>query len=333
MLFSGCWAVSVEPPVWVWKRSSFEASALRGEALRHDAVPHAPGGAELGHLLEDVVVAVEEEGQAGPEVVDVEAGIDGRLHVRDGVGEREGDLLHRRRAGLADVVAGDGDGVPAGDALAAVGEDVGDDPHRRAGRVDVGPAGDVLLEQVVLDRPATDVGRRHPLLLGHELVEQEQDGRRRVDGHRRGDLVERETGQEQPHVLERVDGHADLADLALGAGVVGVVAHLGREVEGARQAGLAGAEEEVEALVGRLGRAEAGVLAHRPQPAAVHGRVDAAGVGRPPRRTELAVRVPAVQVLGRVERADLDARVGHLRGAVSRIASHGASVRRTARRA
>ena len=48
------------------------------------------------------------------------------------------------------------------------------------------------------------------------------------------------SGQEQPHVGQRVDGHADLADLALGAGVVGVVAHLGRQVEGARQPGLAG---------------------------------------------------------------------------------------------
>jgi len=26
MLFSGCCAVSVEPPVWVWNRSSFDAS-------------------------------------------------------------------------------------------------------------------------------------------------------------------------------------------------------------------------------------------------------------------------------------------------------------------
>ena len=28
MLFSGCWAVSVDPPVWVWKRSIFERSSL-----------------------------------------------------------------------------------------------------------------------------------------------------------------------------------------------------------------------------------------------------------------------------------------------------------------
>ncbi len=28
MLFSGCWAVSVDPPVWVWKRSSLERSSV-----------------------------------------------------------------------------------------------------------------------------------------------------------------------------------------------------------------------------------------------------------------------------------------------------------------
>ena len=72
------------------------------------------------------------------------------------------------------------------------------------------------------------------------------------------------------------DRDADLADLALGARVVGVVAHLRGQVEGARQAGLACVEQELEALVGLLGGAEAGVLAHRPEPAAVHVRLDAA---------------------------------------------------------
>ena len=42
------------------------------------------------------------------------------------------------------------------------------------------------------------------------------------------------------HVGDRVDGDADLADLALGTRVVAVVAHLRRQVERARQPGLAG---------------------------------------------------------------------------------------------
>ena len=48
-------------------------------------------------------------------------------------------------------------------------------------------------------------------------------------------------------------------------GRVGVVAHLGRQVERDRQAGLALLEEVAEAAVRLLGGGEAGVLAHRPE--------------------------------------------------------------------
>ena len=135
---------------------------LRAEALRHDPVPHAPRGPELRDLFEEVVVPVPEERQARRELVDVEAGVDRGLHVRDPVRQRERDLLHRGAAGFADVVAGDRDRVPLRDVVAAVGEDVGDDPHRLTRRVDVGAARDVLLEQVVLDRPADLLRRTRP---------------------------------------------------------------------------------------------------------------------------------------------------------------------------
>ena len=50
-----------------------------------------------------------------------------------------------------------------------------------------------------------------------------------------------------------------------------------RHVERGGEAGLPVVEQVVEALVGLLGGAEAGELPHRPQAAAVHRRVDAAG--------------------------------------------------------
>ena len=78
------------------------------------------------------------------------------------------------------------------------------------------------------------------------------------------------------HVVERVDGDAEPADLAERARVVAVEAHQRRQVERGAQAGLALVEQELEALVGLPGGAEAGELPHRPQPAAVHGGVDAA---------------------------------------------------------
>ena len=95
-----------------------------------------------------------------------------------------------------------------------------------------------------------------------------------------------------------------------GAGVVGVVAHLGRQVEGARQPRLTRPEEELEALVGLLGRPEPGVLAHGPEPAPVHRRVDAPGIRVRAGFAELRRRVPAVEVGRLVDGPDLDTRVG-----------------------
>ena len=103
---------------------------MRGaEALLQDRGPHPAGGAELGGLLEEVAVGGEEEGDAGREGVDVEPGVDRGFHVGKAVGEGEGDFLGGRGAGLADVVAGDGDRVPGRHVLGAPGESVGDEAH------------------------------------------------------------------------------------------------------------------------------------------------------------------------------------------------------------
>ena len=95
-----------------------ERLRVRGaEAVAHQRRPQPPRGAELRHLLEEVVVRVEEEGEARAELVRRKARLDGRRAVGDPVRERERELLDGRRAGLADVVAGDRDRVPARDPL------------------------------------------------------------------------------------------------------------------------------------------------------------------------------------------------------------------------
>ena len=45
--------------------------------------------------------------------------------------------------------------------------------------------------------------------------------------------------EQRPHVADVRDGNADLADLAAGQHMVGIIAGLGRQVEGHRKAGLA----------------------------------------------------------------------------------------------
>ena len=133
--------------------------------------------------------------------------------------------------------------------------------------------------------------RRHALLLADGDVEREQDRRRRVDRHRRRDLAQRDPLEQRLHVRERVDRDALAPDLAERARMVGVVAHQRRHVEGGREAGLAVVEQVAEALVRLDRRAEAGELAHRPELAAVHRRIDAARERVDARVAEIAVVV------------------------------------------
>ena len=152
--------------------------------------------------------------------------------------------------------------------------------------------------------PRSCVGR-DALLLGDELVQQEQQRRGRVDRHRGRDLVERDPVEEELHVGERVDRDAGPPDLAGGARVVGVVAELRREVERDGEPGLPALEQVAEARVRLLGRGGAGVLADRPRPAAVHVRYGPRVNGNSPGSSS-----SGRDVLGGVDRLDLDPGVG-----------------------
>ena len=169
------------------------------EALSHEAGPKSPRGPELSHLLEEVVVRVEEERQLGGELVDPEARRLRRLHVGDRIGEREGDLLHRGTSCLAHVIAGDRDRVPARRVILAVREDVGHEPERGARREDVRAPRDELLQDVVLDR------RRRRGALALDTVVSASRGCRRADRH---EVETRSRGlHELGHIPDARDGH------------------------------------------------------------------------------------------------------------------------------
>jgi hypothetical protein len=220
-------------------------------------------------------VRVEEEGQTFTELVRRKPCCDRRLRVCDPIGERERELLHRRRARLADVVPRDRDRVPPRDAVGRVREQVGRKAHRGSRREDVVPARDVLLEDVVLHRAAQLVAA-DALFFRDELVEQEKQRGGRVDRHRGGDLVERDLVEEQLHVGDRVDRHPRAPDLARCARIVGVVAELRRQVERNREPRLAALQEVTETPVRLLCGCKPRVLPDRPRTPAVHVRVRAA---------------------------------------------------------
>ena len=233
-----------------------------------DLLPEDRHRPELGVLLDEADAGVDEERDPaehrGHEVgVPVEAGAHAVEHG-DRVAHRVGDLLDRRGPGLLEVVGADVDRVPGGDVLDRVGDRVGDQAHRRLGGEGVGAPGEELLDDVVLGRPRQP-GRVDPLVLGGDDVEGQQPGGGRVDRHRGVHLAERDPVEEDGHVAAVGDRDPDLPDLAPGELVVAVVAGLGRQVEGDRQAGLAlGQVLQIEG-VRRAGRRVARVGADQPR--------------------------------------------------------------------
>jgi hypothetical protein len=122
--------------------------------------------------------------------------------------------------------------------LFAVAEEVGDQPHRRLRREDVGAAGDVLLEDIVLDRAAQLAASGTPCL-------RHGDDHRQQDGGGALIVIEMLTlSSGMPSSSVSMSASEEMATPTLPTspqrqGMVGVVADLGGQVEGDREASLA----------------------------------------------------------------------------------------------
>jgi hypothetical protein len=106
-----------------------------------------------------------------------------------------------------------------------------------------------------------------------------------------------------------VDGDTNFANFAIGHSRVGVIAHLGRQVERNRKPCLARTEKIAIALVRFLGGPEARVLSHSPKLPTIHGRLHAAGIGVFARETELLGIAGFIKRRGKAA-FDLESRTG-----------------------
>ncbi len=272
MLLYGSCSVSDTPDVWQCVRSIIEPGFCAPNSVMMRAHEQARG-AQLRDLHEEVHADREEEREAARRTRRCRgrASSAARAYSRPSASVNA-ELLHRGRAGFLHVVAGDRDRVELRHVLRRVLDDVGDDPHARLGRVDVGVADHELFEDVVLDGPAELRPASTPCSSAGDDVAGEHRQHRAVHRHRHGHLVERDAVEEDLHVLDRVDRDAGLADVADDARVVAVVAAVRREVERDRQTHLPGGEVLAVEGVRLLGGREAGVLADRPRPVRVHRR-------------------------------------------------------------
>jgi hypothetical protein len=166
LLKTSC-AVSDQPLVWLCVRRLSDLGFC-GLELATSRAHSARAARILATSMKKFIPIAQKKLSRGANRSMSRPGVEPGADVLDAVGQRVGELEVGRRPGLLDVVAGDRDRVEPRHLLGGVAEDVGDDPHARRRRVDVGVADHELLEDVVLDGPR-ELLRLHPLLLGRAM--------------------------------------------------------------------------------------------------------------------------------------------------------------------
>ena len=204
---------------------------LRSEPRFHLARPQTARGAILGDLFEEVVVGVEKERKSGSKLVYLQSRLDGRTHIGQPVVQSKGQLLNRSGAGFPDMVAADANGVIAGRGFDAEANGVVDDFERGSRRADPFLLRDVFFQDVVLQR-SLKISKADALAFSDHKIHGEENDGGTVDGHRHAHPIKRNVAKQGFHIRHRVDGHAASSNLASGSGIVGVVTHESRHIEG-----------------------------------------------------------------------------------------------------
>jgi len=140
------------------------------------------------------------------------------------------------------------------------------------------------------------------LLFCNGGIERKQNRGGGVDRHRRRDTVQRDALEQRFHVFERINRHARFSHFSGGTRMIRVVSNLRRQIERHRQTCLAFREQVPEPLVRLRRRSKTRVLAHGPKTPAIHGRVNAAGVGKLSGNTNRAGRVLFAEIVLCVDR-------------------------------
>ena len=198
--------------------------------LGHHLVPQQPGGAQFGNLHEKVHADGEKERQPGGETVHIHAACDGGADIFAAVGDGKGQFLHQIGPGLLHVIATDADRIEFWHFTGSIFNNVGHDPHRWFGGVDIGVADHEFLEDIVLDG-ARQGGAWHALLLSRDNETGQHRDDRAIHRHRHRNFVERNAVEQNLHILDAVDCDPGFAHIALDSWVVTVITAVGGKIE------------------------------------------------------------------------------------------------------
>src|SRR5947209_6670390 len=134
---------------------------------------------------------IEEEREAWCKFVDLQATLEGCIHVGETIGDGEGKFLHSGGPGLANMVAANADGIPTWHVARTKFNSICHQAHRWLWREEKLLLRTVFLEDVILQR-ASQFLLGKPALLRIDNVHRPDHGRRAIDGHRGSNLIERQ---------------------------------------------------------------------------------------------------------------------------------------------
>ncbi len=217
--------------------------------------------AQLADFGDELHAGIDEEAHAadgfGKFLFGNSAALFGGVENSDGGRQCKRGFFHRIGASFLQMIRTKIDRIPFGQFGRGECDCIAGQAHRGAGRKDVGAAGEIFLNNVVLRR-ALQACAGSSGFVGDSHIQRKQPRRRRVDRHRGVHFVERNAVEQHPHVAQMRDRHADLADFAPGERMVAIVAGLGGQIERHRQAGLSfgqvGAIERIGGFGARMAR-------------------------------------------------------------------------------
>ena len=241
------------------------------EALQ-DLCPQYASSTHLCDFHEVVLALIPEEGQTLCEGIDRQACFFAAADVFHAVCQGIADFQIASSAAFLDVVAGNGNGVELRHVFGGVFENITDDTHGHSRRVNVGVTYHEFLQDIVLDGAGKDL-LVYALFdtCGNEECQNRKYGA--VHGHGYGHLVQRNAVEEDVHIEHGAYGYACFTNVADYAGVIRIVAAVGRKVECDGQTFLACCQVSLVESVGFFSGGEACVLTDGPWTEYVHGGV------------------------------------------------------------
>ena len=215
----------------------FRALVLRAK-FGHHPVPQGAGRAQFGDFHKEIHTDRKKERQPPREFINIHTRLNGRAHIFAPIGQGIGQLLHQVGAGLLHVIARDRDRVEFRHLVRGIFDDIGNDPHRGFGRVNIGVTHHEFFQNVILNGARQQRFIVALFFAHHDEIGQNRD-HRAIHGHRNRNLVQRDAVEENFHIFHAVDRHASLAHIAHHTGVIAVIAAMGGQIEGHRYTLLA----------------------------------------------------------------------------------------------